>query len=179
MIGKFVGQIVTRLIASAVLDAKLTKMLDGKQQKFTLSKFVGSVVNVVVVIFFVVEGLNVLQLEVLTNIGAMIIDYMPAALSAVVIFAICYFASSIAEKSLRNSGFGTFAVVAKVAILTVGGFMILSQLGIAASIVNTAFELVLAALAIAFAIAFGVGGKEFAANALKKLEDNASKKEEK
>ncbi len=179
MIGKFIGQIVTRLIASAGLDAKLSKMLDGKQQAFTLSKFVGAVVNIVVIIFFVVEGLNVLKLEVLTNIGTMLIDYMPAVLSAVVIFAICYFASSMAEKALRNNGFGTFAVVAKITILTVGGFMILSQLGIAASIVNTAFELVLAALAIAFAIAFGVGGRDFAAKALKKLEDNAAKKDEK
>ncbi len=178
MIGKFVGQIVSRLIASAGLDAKLVKLLDGKQQNFTLSKFVGTVVNVVVIIFFVVEGLNVLQLDVLTNIGSMVIAYMPSVLSAIVIFAICYFASSIAEKALRKSGFGTFAMIAKIAILTVGGFMILSQLGIAANIVNTAFELVLAALAIAFAIAFGVGGRDFAANALKKLEDNADKKDE-
>lgn len=179
MIGKFVGQIVTRLIATAGLDAKLSKLLEKDTQKTNLSKLVGTIVQVVVVIFFVVEGLNVLQLEILTEVGAVIIGYMPAVLSAIVILAACFFASSVAEKALRKNGFTTFAVVAKVAIITVGAFMILSQLGIAAEIVNTAFKLILAAVAVAFAVAFGVGGKEFASNTLKKLEDSAAKKDDK
>lgn len=178
-IGKFVGQIVTRLIASAGLDNKLTKLLDNDKQKFVLSKFVGTVVQVIVIISFVVEGVNVLKLEILTDIGAVIISYIPAVLSAVVILAICYFASSIVEKALRKNGFEKSAVVAKAVIITLGAFMILSQLGIAAVIVNSAFKLVLAALAVAFAIAFGIGGKEFAANSLKKLEDKMEKKDEK
>ena len=179
IIGKFVGQIVTKLIASAGLDAKISKLLENDKQNFTLSKFTGVVVNAVVVIFFVVEGVNVLQLEVLTDIGAVVISYMPAVLSAVVILAICFFASSMAEKALRKNGFTTYAVIAKVAILVVGSFMILSQLGIASVIVNSAFKLILAALAVAFAIAFGIGGKEFASHTLKKLEDNLDKKEDK
>ncbi|MBQ4536144.1 MAG: mechanosensitive ion channel [Lachnospiraceae bacterium] len=177
MIAKFVGQIVTRLIASAGLDAKVTKLMENNNQKVVLSKLVGTIVQVVVVIFFVVEGINVLELEVLTNIGAMVIGYMPAVLSAVLIMVICFIASSMAEKAMKKNGFNTYAVVVKFAILTVGGFMVLSQLGIAAEIVNTAFKLVLLALAVAFAIAFGVGGKEFASNALKKLEENADKKD--
>ena len=179
IIGKFVGQIVTKLIASAGLDAKLSKLLENDKQNFTLSKFTGVVVNAVVVIFFVAEGVNVLQLEVLTDIGAVVISYMPAVLSAVVILAICFFASSMAEKALRKNGFTTYAVIAKVAILVVGAFMILSQLGIASVIVNSAFKLILAALAVAFAISFGIGGKEFASHTLKKLEDNLDKKEDK
>ncbi len=178
MIGKFVGQIVTRLIATAGLDAKITKLLDKDDQKFSLSKLAGTIVNVIVVIFFVVEGLNVLQLEVLTNIGTVVIGYMPALLSAVIIAVVAFFASSVAEKSLKKNGKNTYAIIAKVAIFTVAGFMILSQLGIAAEIVNTAFKLVLAAVAIAVALAFGLGGKEFAANTLKKI-DTIEEKEEK
>ncbi len=179
MIGKFVGQIVTRLIASAGLDAKLTKLIDNGKYNFSLSKFAGNIVYAVVIIFFVVEGVNVLKLDVLTDIGSAIIGYMPAVLSAILIFAVCFFASSIAEKALRKNGFTAYAVVAKCAILTVGAFMVLSQLGIAESIVNTAFKLIMAAVAIAFAIAFGVGGKTFATNALSKLENNLEKKNEK
>ncbi len=178
ILAKFIGQIVTRLIASAGLDAKISKLVEKDTQKFNLSKFAGVIVQVAVVIFFVVEGLNVLQLDVLSNIGEVIIGYMPAVLGAVLIFAACFFASAVVEKALSKNGYKTLAVVAKVAILTVGAFMILSQLGIAAEIVNTAFKLILAALAIAFAVAFGIGGKDFAANALKKLEDTAAKKDE-
>lgn len=176
MIGKLVGQIVTRLIASAGLDAKLQGLLDEKSQKFVLSKVAGGVVYAVVVIFFVVEGLNVLNLDVLTNVGTFIIAYMPNVLAAVLILGAALIAGSMVEKALRKSGMNTYAVVAKVAINVVGVFMILSQLGIASAIVNDAFLLIVAAVAVAFAIAFGIGGKEFAAKTLKKLEE---KKEEK
>lgn len=147
MIGKFVGQIVTRLIASAGLDAKLTKLLENNDKlSFCLSKFVGGVVYAVVVIFFAVEGVNVLKLEVLTSIGAAVIGYMPAVLSAVLILVLCFIAGAVAEKTLRKNGFKNYAVVAKCAILVVGAFMVLSQLGIAADIVNTAFRLLVPSL---------------------------------
>lgn len=178
MIGKLVGQIVTRLIASAGLDAKLQGLLDDKNQKFVLSKVTGGIVYAVIVIFFVVEGLNVLKLDVLTRIGGVIIAYMPTVLAAVLILAATLIVSSMAEKALRKNGLNTYAAVAKVAIIVVGVFMILSQLGIAAEIVNSAFVLIIAALAVAFAIAFGVGGKEFAANALKKLGEKKDDKNE-
>lgn len=176
MIGKLVGQIVTKLIASAGLDAKLQGLLDEKSQKFVLSKVTGGVVYAAVVIFFVVEGLNVLKLDVLTEVGASVIAYMPKALAAVLILAAALIVSSMAEKALRRNGMTTYAVVAKAAIIVAGVFMILSELGIASSIVNDTFHLTVLAIAVAFAIAFGIGGKEFAAKALKKLEE---KKEEK
>lgn len=178
MIGKLVGQIVTKLIASAGLDAKLQGLLDEKAQKFVLSKVTGGVVYAVVVIFFVVEGLNVLKLDVLTNVGTFIIAYMPNVLAAVLILAAALIVGSMVEKSLRKNGMGTYAVVAKVAINVVGVFMILSQLGIASAIVNDAFILIVAAVAVAFAIAFGIGGKEFAAKTLKKLEEKKEDKAE-
>ncbi len=178
MIGKLVGQIVTKLIASAGLDAKLQGLLDEKAQKFVLSKVTGSVVYAVIVIFFVVEGLNVLKLDVLTNVGTFIIAYMPNVLAAVLILAATMIVSSMVEKALRKNGMSTYAVVAKVAIIVVGVFMILSQLGIATAIVNDAFILLVAAVAVAFAIAFGIGGKEFAAKTLKKLEEKKEDKAE-
>lgn len=177
MIGKFVGQIVTQLIASAGLDAKLSKLIEGKNEKFVLSKVVGTVCYAVVVIFFVVESFDTLHLYVLSQIGGSIISYMPYVLGAILIFAVCYFAAAFAEKTLKKNGFTFYAVIAKAAIFTVGAFMVLNQLGIATEIVNAAFILVLAALAVAFAIAFGIGGKDFAANALKKLEEKSEKKD--
>lgn len=177
MIGKFVGQIVTQLIASAGLDAKLSKLIEGKNEKFVLSKVVGAICYAVVVVFFVVESFNTLHLFVLSEIGIVVIAYMPYVLSAILILAVCYFAAAVAEKTLKKNGFTTYAVISKAAIFTVGAFMVLNQLGIAKEIVNAAFILVLAALAVAFAIAFGIGGKDFAADALKKLEEKAGKKD--
>ena len=131
-----------------------------------------------VVIFFVVEGLNVLKLDVLTDIGADIIGFMPTALAAVLILAATMIVSSMVEKAMRKNGMNSYAVVAKIAIIGVGIFMILSELGIATAIVNEAFTLIVSAVAIAFAIAFGIGGKEFAARTLKKLEEKKEEKKE-
>ncbi len=175
MIGKLAGQIVTKLIATSGLDAKLQGLLDS--DSLVLSKIAGIAVYAVIVIFFVVEGLNVLHLAVLTEVGAVIIGYLPSILSAVLILAASVIISTIVEKALNKNGFKSYSVIAKVAILVLGVFMILSQLGIASEIVNSAFILILAALAVAFAVAFGIGGREFAAHVLKKLEEKTEKKD--
>jgi len=60
--------------------------------------------------------------------------------------------------------------VAKYAILAFAFFMALDQLGIAASIINAAFILILGGVALAFGLAFGLGGREHAAKYLAKME---------
>lgn len=170
MVAKFAGNIVKSLIASAGLDAKLASLLDGKAGKFELSKTIGMTVQIVMIVFFAVESLNVLHLQVITNIGAAVIGYLPYVLAAVLILTACYVCNAIAQKALKKNGHTTYAVACQCAIYLIGGFMVLSELGIAKEIVNTVFIVIVAAVAVAFAISFGVGGREFAGRSLKKLE---------
>lgn len=170
MVAKFAGNIVKRLIASAGLDAKLASLLDGKAGKFELSKTIGMTVQIVMIVFFAVESLNVLHLQVVTNIGAAVIGYLPYVLAAVLILIACYVCNAIAQKALKKNGHTTYAVACQCAIYLIGGFMVLSELGIAKEIVNAVFIVIVAAVAVAFAISFGVGGREFAGRSLKKLE---------
>ena len=176
MIGKFGGQIVEKLVAASGLDTKLNSFLDGKMEKFLLSKLIAIVTQTIITIFFVVEGISILHLQVLTNVGAAIIAYIPYALAATLIFTASLILSSIAAKYLEKYG-RTYATLARCAILTIGSFMILSQLGIASKIVNTTFILIIGALAVAFAIAFGLGGRTFASNVLKRIEDKTCNKD--
>ncbi len=171
MIAKFSGKIVEHMVAAAGLDAEISKQLDGKAKNFVFSKAAGMIVNVVMVVFFTVEGFNLLQLKVITNIGNAVIGYMPYVLTAVLLMLACYVCGSIAHKVLKENGSPAGAVIAKAAIYVLGGFMILSELGVAEVIVNTAFILMMAAVAIAFAISFGIGGREFAARMLEKMEN--------
>ncbi len=60
-------------------------------------------------------------------------------------------------------------VAARVAILVLAGATALRQMGIADSIINLAFGLVLGAVAVA--AAFGIGGREVAREQLEKLRD--------
>lgn len=181
MVAKLSGSIVENLIASAGLDTKLAGLLDGKNKNFVLSRLVGRTVQAVMVIFFIVESFGVLRLQVLTDIGGTIISYMPYVLAAVLILVICFICNAIIQKALEKNGQTAYALAVKCGIYALGGFMVLNQLGIAPEIVNTAFILIIAAVAIAFALAFGLGGKDFAGKALKKLEDkrDEEQKEEK
>lgn len=175
MVAKLAGNIVENLIASAGLDAKLSKLLDNQNKSFVLSKVIGRTIHVVMIVFFVVESFGVLHLQVLTDIGSAVIAYMPYVLAAALILVACFVCNAIVQKALLKNGYKTYALVVKCVIYVVGGFMVLNELGIASSIVNTAFVLIIAALAVAFAIAFGIGGKDFAGRALKKLEDSTQK----
>ena len=176
MVAKLAGGIVEHLLASTGLDAKISKLLDGKAADFVLSKVVGIIINVVLVIFFAVESLNVLHLEVVSSIGGSIIGYMPYVLAAVLILIACYVCASITDKALKKNGHEIGALFAKSSIYTLGGFMILNELGVAGTIVNAAFIIVVAAFGVAFAVAFGVGGREFASKMLNKLSGKFDKK---
>ena len=174
MVAKLAGNIVESLIGSAGLDTRLSQHLDGKANTFVLSKTAGGIVHVVLTIFFLVEIFGVLHLDVLTNIGGAVISYLPYVLAAVLILLACYIGNSLAQKSLLKNGHKLLAVGCRIAIYGIGAFMILSELGIAQELVNTAFILIVAALAVAFALSFGIGGREFAGRMLTKWEDSVS-----
>ncbi|MCR5343004.1 MAG: mechanosensitive ion channel [Butyrivibrio sp.] len=170
LIGRFAGQIVTQLLASTGVDKKLTDITEGKTEKFVLSKVTGTVVQVVINIIFIAQGFAVVDLKVLTDIGAAIIGYMPKVLAAVIVLTLTYFAAILAEKALKKNGMDGYALVSKTVVFVIGIIMVLNQLGIATTIVNSAFIIIIAGLAVAFAISFGIGGKAFASKQLDKLD---------
>ncbi len=170
LIGKYTGRIVAKLIASAGADAKIRDLAGEKAKDFRFSRTVGTAVTVVLDIFFIVEGMNVLNLSVLTGVGSRVISYMPNVLASVLILACAFLMLAAVDKALKKSGLQQYTVFTRVAIIVLAAFMVLNQLGIAATIVNTAFVIILAAIGIAFAVAFGVGGRKFAADTLERLE---------
>lgn len=171
-IAKLVGRLLEGLLAGVGADSLIEKVTGNTEKKLALSKIIGAVVKYVLVIIFLVQGINVLNLPVLTEVGAAIIGYMPAVLSAVLIIAVGLFAAHTAEAALvkKFPSAKAGALIAKVAIYVLVAFLCLSQLGVATTIVEATFILIIAALSVAFAIAFGVGGRNFASNALDKLE---------
>ena len=179
LIGRFAGQIVGRLIAATGVDAKVRDTVGEKLGKTSVSSIIGRIIQVVIVIFFVVQGLSVIKLATLSNIGGAIISYMPRVLAAVLILIGAFFLASFVQKALKKIGYEFYGFIAKIAIIVFASFMILNQLGIANDIVKMAFLLILGALAVAFAVAFGIGGREFAASVLKdwKIKNDEIKKE--
>src|SRR5699024_2975526 len=92
--------------------------------------------------------------------------YLPLVLAAVHVVGGALIAANIVEKVLLSLLDGpatkVLAGLAKSAIIVLAVFMALTQLGIAKTIVSSAFIITLSGLALAFGLAFGLGGRDFA-----------------
>ncbi|MEH7664201.1 mechanosensitive ion channel, partial [Bacillus velezensis] len=167
-IGKWVNSIVSGLLHRAGFDSLLGKM--GFEQagtpKLTLSQTVGMIVQIIIVLLFTAEALQLVHLEFLVVIATGIIAYLPNVLAAVFILGIGLLAGQLVSRLLAGmlSGkeFRFLAPLAKYTIITLSIFMALDQLGVADTIVNAAFILILGGFALAFGLSFGLGGKDFA-----------------
>ena len=174
LLEKLLISIGTDTVANKILKASATKT----SKDFSLSKVIAGTVKYIMIVLFLVEGLNILELEILTNIGKGIITYMPYAISSVIILGITILVANYVENVIGNkfTDSKATAFIVKTLIVVIGTFITLYQLGIAKAMINSAFIILLSAFAVAFAISFGVGGREFASHMLKKLEDKINKK---
>ena len=142
----------------------------------TPSEIVGLITLVGIVLFGAVTATEILNFPALTEIVQAIMAISAQVLVGVVIFAIGLYAANLVFRlvrtSMNSSASNTVAQVARIAIIAFVGALALQQIGIAPSIVNLAFGLLLGAIAVAIAIAFGLGGREVAAEELRGWRDN-------
>ena len=136
----------------------------------TPSEIVGIIVLVGIVLFGAITATEILDFPVLTQIVKNIMAVSVRVLSGVVVFAIGLYAANLAFRLINGMGMAssnTLAQTARIAIIAFVGAMALQQMGVATSIVNLAFGLLLGAIAVAIAIAFGLGGRDVAADNLR------------
>lgn len=177
-LGQLIGGIVRDFLGRLGFDRISSKMqvgnTDPSQMKMAPSSIVGYIVQILIVFFLTVQALYVVKLDFLVTIASGITAYLPHILAAVLILGIALIIANIVEKILVNvlSGpvAGALAGFVKYTIIVLSIFMALTQLGIATTIVNAAFILILSGLALAFGLAFGFGGKDFAAKYLQKFD---------
>ncbi len=173
------GLLVTSIACGLLSNILVAVNFDGvvknilPQLKASATKIVVNIVRVVIILFVVAQGIEVLGLGILTAIVASIVAYLPLVIKAAIIAAVAFIGASMLENLIvkANANLAAMAKIVKVAIYTLAGFMILSQLEIASTIVNTAFVITLAAIAVSFALAFGLGGKDFAKKTLDKVDE--------
>lgn len=181
IIGLFVTKLTANLLESLLVgigtDKLAGKLCCESAPKISLSKAIATVTKVIMAVIVIVQGLNILELPVFVQIGAAILAYIPTALSVLLILVAGLFAAKAVTAAISKAypDAKIAPVAAKGAIYAVMGFIILSQLNIATKIVENTFVLCVAAVCLAAAIAFGIGGKTFAANLLAKLEDKTDK----
>jgi len=170
-IAVFLARFISGLISS-MLDGLGVNALPAKlglaavaDSKFALSTFVGQVVSFFIILFASVEAANQLGFGQVSEISSTLIAFAGQVLLGAIILIAGFWLAGIAHSAvLRISGDDArpMAAVLRAAIIGLVLAMGLRAMGIADDIVNLAFGLVLGAVAVAFALSFGLGGREAA-----------------
>jgi len=183
-----VGWIIARLVKVGV--EKLLKLVrfDTATEKAGINTFIkkgdiiktpseilGTLVYWFIMILVLIASLDALGLPIVSDILNSIFLYIPNVVAAIIVLVLGFLMGNLLAAVVRtaasNAGFknstglGTLSLYAIVVFATA---IALIQLGIGEEIVVSAFGLVFGAAALALALAFGLGGRDVAADYLKR-----------
>jgi uncharacterized oligopeptide transporter (OPT) family protein len=110
---------------------------------------------------------NVLGLDALANVMGTLVSYIPSVIAAIVIILVGIVLGGFVEGIIAASagavhGGRSLARVGRASVILLSVFMALQELGVATEIVTTAFAILFGAVALATALAFGLGNRELA-----------------
>ncbi|MGD1858544.1 MAG: mechanosensitive ion channel [Leptolyngbyaceae cyanobacterium] len=192
VVGQFVSDLVTGLLRTAGFDNILSilglpelnapasgvETIDAEGRPATRvetastspSEVLGLVALVGIVLFGAITATEILGFETLSTIVRAILRISARVLSGVVVFAVGLYFANLAFRLIRNMGgaqANILAQSARIALIALVTAMGLQQMGVATDIVNLAFGLLLGAVAVAIAIAFGLGGRDIASEQIR------------
>ena len=167
-VGRLIGKLVSSLLAGVGFDNIMARLGLGKapaEGQRTPSEIVGYLVLVAIMVFAVQAAAGLLGWASLTALLAEFLVFAGHILMGVIIFAIGLWLASLVGGIIMDTAMGQkrlVAMVARVAILVLATAMALRQMGLANEIITLGFGLLLGAVAVAAAIAFGIGGRDLA-----------------
>ncbi len=188
ILAKLIKQAIIRLLKLArlnVLSDKvgIEKFLKEGGLKVSAVELIGSLFYWIIMLTVILAVLNSLQLTSAKELFNSIILFIPNIIVALIVLLLGIYAakfiSTVLSSSLKNMKEKTAEIIERIAyysivIFTV--FLVLGQLKIAQEIITNAFALIFGAICLAFGLAFGLGGKDFAADLLNKMKEKGSKK---
>ncbi len=178
LIGYFVAKIVGKLVFKATHRAGLDRTLQkGPGGSFIAritahpSKLLGTVAFWAIFLATISLAASALGIAALTAFVGAVFAYLPNVLAAFLIFLVAGALSAaiagIVARVMGDTGLGKMvATAAPILIMTIATFMILNQLKIAPTIVTITYAALLGAIALGSALAFGLGGRDVAAQIL-------------
>jgi hypothetical protein len=164
-VAKFASDLLSRLLAGMGIDTLPEKLHLGSAFSGTLkpSVLVRGLTLFFAMLFATVEAAHRLDFTQVRDLVSMFIKFGGEVLLGGAILVIGFWLANLAHDAIaRASERAGLARLARLAILGLVIAMGLRAMGIADDIVNLAFGLTLGAVAVAFALAFGLGGREAA-----------------
>ena len=179
VVSRFVAKLVTEVVAGTGVD-RIPEKVDVQRFLGTtkLSDVVGYLIVFFTMLFAVSEAANRLGFEQISTLIAMFIQFGANILLGAVILVIGFWLANIVANVVQRGEYNSSRWLGNLVRVLIMGLVVamgLRAMGIADSIVNLAFGLTLGAVAVAFALAFGLGGRAPAERVLTDLIDKAKK----
>jgi hypothetical protein len=174
ILGKVVAELTANLLKTMGFNSILVRIGLGKEPvegERTPSQIVGYLAWVTIMLFALIEAAQIIRFTLLADLIYEFTIFAGHVLMGLIILAIGIYLANLAFNVVMSSGMSqakVLAEAARIAILVFSGAMALRQMGLANEIINMAFGLLLGAMAVAVALAFGLGGREIAAREIEK-----------
>lgn len=180
--GRILAQIVTGLLSGFGIDAFLERQgcVSAASKEYPPSRIVGMLVLFWVMLLAIMETAQVLGFSLLADLSAKFTVFASQILLGLIIFGLGVYLANWANRAIVSGGMVNaklLATAARIAILVLSAAMALREMGIANDIINLAFGLLLGAVAVAVALAFGLGGREAAGQQLAQWSECLKNKE--
>jgi Mechanosensitive ion channel, conserved TM helix len=175
ILSNILARIVRELLERAGADRLFAQhggreMYGAAGSSIVPSQAAATLVKWVVRLIFLVAAANVLGLTQISTLLNQVILWIPNLIVAAVILLVApllgRFLRRLIEVGAGEMGFSNAALlgrIAEIAVIVFAVVIAINQIGIAANLVNTLFIGVVGALALAFGLAFGLGGRDVAA----------------
>lgn len=161
---KFIVFMLSGLLSGMQIDSMPEKIgIKGIfTTTFTLTKLIGGTIMFFSMMAASTAAVNILGIDIISTIFAKVLQFGGGILIGGVILVVGNFLSSITHKKLLAHGNKGLANTARIAIIGLVLAMGLKAMGLADNIVNMAFGFSLGSVAVAIALAFGLGGRDAA-----------------
>lgn len=186
ILGWILARILKRIIVTVFATLKVDHALDAagidaitRRAGYTLNSgaFVGTLVKWFVIIVFFVAALDILNLDQATAfLSSVVLGYLPQVIVAVLIlfggFILAAFVEKVVAAGVRATSIASAELLGKFAHYAILIFTVLAamnQLAIAPELVQMLFAGLVFGCSLAFGLAFGLGGRDAAAQYLKKM----------
>lgn len=179
-----IGALVEKIISAVKLDRGLRTL--GVEEYFQRAglnlnsgKFFGKLVYWFLVVVFLLAASDILGFFALSDFLRQVLLYIPNVIVAVLIMlagvVVANFLRNLVRASVKSAGLhapGFLGTLTWWSVVLFGFFAALTQLGIAVSIINALVTGLVAMLALAGGLAFGLGGRDYAANLINRLREH-------
>jgi hypothetical protein len=169
IVGRVIAGFVENLLQSVGLDTVVARMgLTARttdEQRMQASKLAGRLTLIAIILFAAIEALRLIGFEAVANLGMTFLLFAGNILLGLAIIALGLFLANISANAVLSTNVSNaelLAFAARVSIVVLAVAVGVGQMGLAKEIIALAFGILFGAIALAAALAFGIGGRETA-----------------